>query len=67
MLGCDFFRSLSTWLETALGRSLPVKSLKTSYFECLQPVPYQPVVFNTTPLPLVYAKRSAAIVAVILL
>ena len=52
---------------TTTGRSLPLRYPKTSYFECLQPVPYQPVVFNTTPLPLVYAKRSAAIVAVILL
>ena len=51
----------------ASGRSPPVESLKTPCFECLQSVQYEPVVLNTTPLPLVYANLSAAIVAVILL
>jgi len=50
-----------------MGRSLPLRYPKTDYFECLQSVPYQPVVLNTTPPPLVYANLSAAIVAVILL
>ena len=60
--------SMQKIISTSLNsRSPPVKSLKTPCFECLQSVPYQPVVFNTTPLPLVYANLSAAIVAVILL
>ncbi len=57
----------SSALAAAIGRSPPVKSLKTPCFECLQSAPYQPVVLNTTPLPLVYASFSAFIIGVILL